>query len=129
MSAGAFTTVSYVAEYDPAEIHKIRVQPETLALSINSVANTASTGLPTSPISAMVSKSKRALGLHASTVTLKATGTTPPVAGYLVGSVVTIPLLNAAIRSAAKAAVAATTVSYLGVTTWKVAGYSEEKAK
>jgi hypothetical protein len=129
MSAGPFTTVSYVSEYDTAVIHKIRVQPETLALAINSVANTASTTLPNSPISAMVSKSKRGLGLHAATVTLKATGTTAPVAGYLVGSVVTVPLVNSAIRSAAKTAVAATAVTYLGVTTWKVVGYSEEKAK
>lgn len=129
MSAGAFTTTSYAAEYDAAQVHKIRVQPETLALAINAQANAAPSVLPTSPISAIVSKSKRSLGLHAATVTIKSTSATASPAGYIPGATITLPLLNPTIRSAAKTATASTSVSYLGVTTWKVAGYSEEKAK
>lgn len=129
MSAGLFNIVSYPAEYAAGEVHKIRIQPETAALSIGGTANTPPTDAPTSPISAMVSKSKRGLGLHAATVTLKSTATTASPAGYALGSVTTIPLLNADIRLAASVATSATAVSYLGVTTWKVYGYSPEKAK
>lgn len=129
MSSGLFQITAYNASYDAAQVHKIKVQPETLALSVGSVVNSAPTVLPTSPISAMVSKSKRSLGLHAATVTLKSTATTASPAGYAVGSITTIPLLNESIRSAVASATSATAVSYLGVTTWKIYGYSPEKVR
>lgn len=94
MSAGAFVRSRYAASYD-AEIHPIRVQPETLLAAIGGTANTAPTGAITNPISARASGSKRSLGLNARKVQLAAPATNPP-AGYQPGGVTSIPALNQA---------------------------------
>lgn len=121
MSAGAFTITKYVAEYAADTIHPIKVQPETVALTIDGEANTATSGALTSPISAMVGANKRKLGLHAAMVSLRFTGTPPT--GYQTGGILRVPLLNAPIRTKA---VAGATGTYLGVAVEVVSNYSRE---
>lgn len=129
MSSGAFSKSKYAASYgDGTNIHPIRVQPETITCSVNSVANTAPTGAVTSPISALVSRGRRARGLIVRTVTLRADATTPPT-GYKPGGLTTIPCLTTAFFNACAAATDTTTVSYLGSTNWKVSYVSDEKVR
>lgn len=127
MSAGNFVTARYGASYDPAELHPIRVQPETLLASAEAptgaVVNAGLTAPLTSPISAQVTKSTRSLGLHARLVTLKIQGTPPP--GYLAGTTVRIPALTPVFFNACKID---TVVTYLG-TSWKVVGTRAEKTR
>ena len=129
MSAGRFTGSRYQATYGAGTaIHPIRVQPETITLSIDSIANDPPAGAITNPISAVVSRGRNARGLRPRTVTLRAPDTSPPD-GYLAGGVTTIPLLQQAIFTAAANADDETPVSYLGVTTWTVVGVSAEVAQ
>lgn len=107
MSAGGFARSRYAADSD--DIHPIRVQPETLSLTVGGVANAAPAGAVTSPISAKVSKGNRGVGLKPRTVTIVFTGTAPT--GYKADSPITLPLLTeAAYDAASKGA----TGSYLG---------------
>ena len=100
MSAGAFVDSLYQARYGTGTaVHGIQVQPETLALTIAGSANTAPAGPPTSPISAKVSGGRNSIGLQAELVRLKFTDVVPP--GYKVDGIITLPLLNAAIRAVA----------------------------
>jgi hypothetical protein len=129
MSSGIFTKTRYAAEYgDGTNIHPIRVQPETLNLAIATVANTAPTGAITNPISAQAGTGRKRLGLHARTVTLQAPATGQPT-GYAANGLTTVPLLNTAIYSQALIADSATTVSYLGVSTWRVSYVTDERVK
>lgn len=127
MSAGRFTRSRYQAVYNPANIHPIKVQPETLNLSIGGEANEAPTEAINNPISAVVSRNKQARGLRPALVSLQWTGTVAAAPGN-VGST-TVPLLNANIRTEAAQADDDTVVNYLGVATWVVIGYSVEEAK
>lgn len=88
MSAGQFVISSYGASYDLAQIHPIRIQPETLAAQ-----PTAPADPPTSPISARVSGSKRTLGLIARKVVLRDDLADPPE-GYQPSGRLTIPILS-----------------------------------
>lgn len=126
MSAGAFIIAVYSATYNSgAERHPIRIQPETLAAAVGSTVNAQSDSPATNPISAQVSKSKRSLGLHARTVSLKlATGSTPPQGGYTANSTTRIPALQEAFYNAC--ATKGTPVNYLG-TVWETTGVSAEK--
>lgn len=94
MSAGPFVLTAYEADYGTgANIHPIRVQPETEALTINGQGNDGpATTAITNPISATVSKSRRGLGLHPRMVTIRFTGTLPPE--YAAGRTYRVPLLN-----------------------------------
>ena len=88
--AGKFSLTKY--EMDVGLIVPIRVQPETLGLSIGSVANTAPTeaveaGLP----SAKVSKGKNAMGIGARSVTVQFTGEKPD---GIEGDTAKIPVLQ-----------------------------------
>lgn len=112
MSAGAFIQSFYTATYDPAQVHPIRCQPETTGLSID-VQGAAQINLPptlvtTSPISARVSGSKRQLGLNAAKISFKFISGAP--ADYLLGSVISLPVLNPLIKQASKGSAG----SYLG---------------
>ena len=78
MSAGSFSRSKY--ESDTGYIHPIRVQPETLALTLASTANSAPTGVISSGISARVSNGNRQLGLKPRHVVVAFTATPP--AGY-----------------------------------------------
>lgn len=126
MSAGSFVTAVYSATYGGGtERHPIRVQPETLLAARGAVVNAESPNPATNPISAQVSKSKRSLGLHARTVSLRlGVDETPPEGGYTATSTTRIPALQEAFYNAC--AVKGTTVTYLGAT-WVTTGVSAEK--
>lgn len=118
MSAGAFEIAAY--ETDPGVIHSIRIQPETLAATVDGTANAAAAGAITGLGSASVSRGRRANGINARLVRLRFTGAAPT--GYLANGTVTIPALtpefyDGAIRGA--------TGNYLGVAV-EVAGRSPE---
>lgn len=113
MSAGTFQRARY--EDNNANIYPCRVQPETLAATIDGTDNTAPVGAVTSDVSANMTASRRKYGVQARRIrlALKA-GSTPP-AGYS-GQSVTIPVLQQAVwDDAAKDA----DVTYLG-TTWTI---------
>lgn len=92
MSAGQFVRSRY--EADSGEIHPIRVQPETVAASIDGNANAAPAGAVTVGLSAQVSQSRRAFGLTARKITLAWTAAVPD--GYDPRGTVRIPVLSRA---------------------------------
>lgn len=99
MSAGAFVSSRYQVETgNGGTIHPIKVQPETLVLTINSVANTAPAGATTSRLIAQTSGSRRSYGVHAAKVSFRFV--TAP-AGYKQDSIITLPMLNTPIRAEA----------------------------
>lgn len=112
MSAGIFTTALYSSNVT-GTIHPIRVQPETLTLSLGGTANAQASGTAILP-SAQVSKGKRSIGINARTVTVKFTGANVP-AGYKADSPITVPWMqnNAAFLTAVPNV---TAVTYLGET-------------
>lgn len=113
MSAGAFDIVRY--ETDLGNIVPIRLQPETLQATFNSVLNAAGgTGATTfSPgfPSAMVSKSRRGLGIHCRTVNVRITAGLP--SGYLNNQTYRIPCPN---KTVFNGVVRGQTAGYLGGT-------------
>lgn len=123
MSAGVFEQVAY--EGDNGQFYNARVQPETLAMTVDGVPNAAATGpIPAGQPSAYMRGSKRQLGVTARTVSLRLpNGGTPPTdysGDNLVVPVMTPALFNAISRSS--------TVVYLGAT-WRVAGISSEEVR
>lgn len=127
MSSGSFVVSKYAAAYGSGtNIHPIRVQPETLLLSLLvggvATANAAPSGGVTSPISARVSSGKRTLGLNAFTIGIKFTGTPPT--GYAANQRINLPALNPTIRGVAKGA----TGTYLSASVI-VVGTSPERAQ
>lgn len=134
MSSGSFIKSKYQTEVigsgtsAASYIVPIRVQPETLACSVNSVSNDAASGDITLPVSAVVSRGRRARGIIPRTVTLQAGATGAPT-GYKAGGLTTIPCLTNAFYAECAAATQDTVVSYLGSTTWKVSYVSEERIK
>lgn len=91
MSAGAFQIVGYSA--DGGTVYPIRVQPETLALSIGGVANAATaTAITAGAPSANAGGSRRRNGVNARQVRIKFTDTPP--AGYLANSTISLPVLT-----------------------------------
>jgi len=128
MSQGQFVRSLYVATYDPAQVHPIKVQPETLALSL-ALGSGAATNAPpstatasTNPISANVSNGKRSLGLTPRKISFRFTGTPPT--GYTANQILTVPMINPALSAAS----AGTTGTYLGVAV-VVVGISPEVVK
>ncbi len=69
MSSGAFNIEGYESTAT-GQIHPIRVQPETLTLTLGGNTNDAPGGAIDSPISAQVSQGARSLGLNARMVTI-----------------------------------------------------------
>jgi hypothetical protein len=73
-------------------VHPIRIQPETLTLTIGGTSNSAPVGTAVLP-SAQVSQGKRKKGINARTVTFKfAAGSEP--AGYKPESPMSLPWLQ-----------------------------------
>lgn len=92
MSSGVFTRSRYLS--DAGSVHPIRVQPETILLTLGGVANAAPTGALTPGVpSAKVSGSTRQLGLSARLVRIQLTAA---LAGYKPDAVITLPWLNQA---------------------------------
>lgn len=102
MSAGSFIRVAYQASYNANAVHPIRVQPETLALSVTiagaAVVNTAATQAITTPTGVRVSAGRRSRGVNARLIRIQFTDVTPE--GYKPGSTITLPALNAALLAA-----------------------------
>lgn len=92
MSAGSFSRSRYAGD-GGTRIYKIRVQPETLLLSINSVVNAAPVGAVTEVISAKASGGRRTSGLSARKVRIAFTAGNAP-AGYSEGDPITLPILS-----------------------------------
>jgi hypothetical protein len=91
MSQGSFQIVNYGSN-KLSTVHPIRIQPETLTLTIGGVTNSAPIGSGVLP-SAQVSQGKRKKGLNARTVTFKfAPGSQPT--GYKPESPITLPWLQ-----------------------------------
>lgn len=112
MSAGNYVIGRYTATYDNTQIHPIRVQPETLELVVvvggSNVTNGSATGSINNPISAIVSKSRRGIGLVARLIRVRFTGTVPD--DYQPGGTIALPVVNPAIMNVSKGA----TGTYLG---------------
>ena len=91
MSQGSFQIVNYGSN-KLNTVHPIRIQPETLTLTIGGTTNSAPVGTAILP-SAQVSQGKRKKGLNARTVTFKfAPGSEPT--GYKPESPITLPWLQ-----------------------------------
>lgn len=92
MSAGEFVRTFYKLDTgNGGGIVRARVQPETLAAEINSVANAGATGPATVPITAKSSGGKNEFGVNMRSVTLEFTSSPPD--GYS-GDPVSIPVLQ-----------------------------------
>lgn len=122
MSAGTFSDSKYQA--NNGGIFSIRIQPETAALTVNSLTNTAPSGDIDRDTRAHARGGKRKYGVTARTVTLKPVGTTAP-ATYKSGGILTVPLLTPAIYDQLVVGQSAT---YLGVG-YLVAGWSPERRR
>ena len=91
MSSGSYQIVNYGSN-KLSTVHPIRIQPETLTLSIGGVTNSAPIGSAVLP-SAQVSQGKRKKGLNARTVTFKfAPG--EELTGYKPESPISLPWLQ-----------------------------------
>jgi hypothetical protein len=123
MSAGEFQRAVY--ETNEGNFANLRVQPETLAAVVDSVANAEAVGTVNQEASAQVSKGKRNIGINARTVTLKFTATPPD--GYS-GDPVTIPALTPAFYTACNPNSNTATGTYLGVAV-RAVGRSPEKVR
>ena len=123
MSSGIFEDVAY--EADSGVFYNARVQPETLAMTIDGTANAAAAGpVPAGNPSAYMRGSRRQLGITARTVTLKLPpGGTPPT--DYTGDNVTVPVMTPALFAAISRS---STVVYLGAT-WRVAGTARETVR
>lgn len=120
MSAGAFEIGRYQCEAT-GNIHPVRVQPETKALTVNGVTNAYPTGDADSPVSAQISQSKRALGINVRTVTIKFPTTAPT--GYKVGEPIRLPWFQ---PFPTPAFIKGQAVTYLGGT-GELVGFDQEK--
>lgn len=120
MSSGAFVSSKY--ESNAEDIYPIRIQPETLALTLGSATNTAPTAAVDQVVRAKVSGSRRAYGVHTRTVTVELTAA---LDDYEEGSLITLPWLQA---DTWEALAPDTTGTYLGVAC-RLAGKSPEKIK
>lgn len=98
MSAGRFTNVNY--QYGDGSIGVIRVQPETLALSIGGVTNAAVAGVRDNS-RAFVSGSRRIQGRNYARIVRISFDADPPT-GYAAFSTISLPLVNNAITTEAR---------------------------
>lgn len=121
MSAGSFENGRYESN-GTGGIHKVRVQPETKALTIDGVANAYPAGDVDAKPSAQVGKGKRSIGINARTVSIKLTAA---LAGYKDGSVITLPWFTA---DTFDALTVGATGTYLG-TACELVGTSAEKVR
>lgn len=118
MSAGPFEIYNYKSEL--GTVHPIRLQPETVALTLDGNANSQSSDEIDSPFSVCVSRGANACGLLPRKVNIKFTGAAP--AGYKADQTYSIPVLVATLW---QNAVVNQTGTYLGEAI-KVIGKSPE---
>jgi len=118
MSSGPFTLTKY--ETDNGDVVPIKVQPETLTATFAGTANAAPTGASSVGFpSADISRSKRAIGIHARSISVKIT---EPATGYTDNALVRIPVLNPTVWTGAAKGDAVTCAAGTGT----VAGKSPE---
>jgi hypothetical protein len=122
MSAGAFTNSFYLSS-ELGTVHPIRVQPETISLTLGGQANTAPSGTGAIGPSAQVSGGKRSIGINARTVSIRLTAA---LSGYKADSVIRLPWLANSTFAALVPKV--TTGTYLG-TACILVGKSPETVK
>jgi hypothetical protein len=94
MSTGSFVDSIYQSNKPADNLHPIRVQPETLTLTLGGQANTAPAGPATSELRAFSSTRKRRGAVNARKVGLEITAAGPN--DYLVGSTLYVPWLDPA---------------------------------
>lgn len=92
MSQGKFARARYQSDV-PTRIYQIRVQPETLLLTINGTANPSPEGAANQSVSAKVSGGRRTSGISARKVRIQFAGETAP-AGYAAGQIISLPVLT-----------------------------------
>lgn len=97
MSTGAFVEAVYESGKPVPNLHPIRVQPETLTLTIDGAANSTAAADPTSELRAFSSSRNRRGAVNARKVGLEITASGDN--GYEVGSVVYVPVMTAATLS------------------------------
>lgn len=93
MSAGAFSDVFYESTELDGAILNARVQPETLELTINSVANSGATGPADFPLLVNISGGRREYGVKPRKVTIRFTDDSDLPDGYT-GDDLIIPVLT-----------------------------------
>lgn len=98
MSTGAFVESVYESGKPAPNLHPIRVQPETLTLTIDGTANSAGGAEATSELRAFSSSRNRRGAVNARKVGLEITAGGD--AGYEVGSTIYVPVMTAATLSA-----------------------------
>lgn len=97
MSAGRLSRSRY--EDDFGNIWKIRVQPETEALTIATVVNAPPAGAATANFpSAQVSRGRQSIGVNARLCRIKFNTTVPP--GYDANGTIALPVLTLAAKAA-----------------------------
>ena len=122
MSSGRFIRTVY--ESDTLDTHPIRVQPETLGLTIEGTPNAAAPGPASSPLSAKVSGGARTLGLVARRLTIQFDEGAAPE-GYFGFSALRVPWL---VASNYNAIAVGDTGTYLGAPV-TVIGLSPERRR
>lgn len=95
MSAGAFSSSKY--ESDSDVVYRIRVQPETIALTIGTTPNDPPAGAVTGAVSVRVGGGNREYGIKARAVTLRWTATVPT--GYKPDEILRVPILKKSLYS------------------------------
>ena len=91
MSAGS--PIDSVYQANSGTLFPISIQPETLTVTLNSVANTAPEGTPGAGLpSATVSRGRRSNGVNARLIRVSFTGTLPD--GYKMEGILTFPVLQ-----------------------------------
>lgn len=94
-SQGPFDVAIYEGDVGTFK-YPIKVQPETVGLTLGGTANSSATGDATEGLpSAKVSGSRRAIGVHPRTVTIKVTAT-GVTTGNPKGTILQIPVLTKA---------------------------------
>lgn len=107
MSQGRFTRSKYQSN-QTARIYSIRVQPETLTLTIDGTPNDPPSGDITESVSARARGSRRSIGITARAVSVEFTSTLPT--GYT-GEPLTVPVMT---PSLFETAAIGATGTYLG---------------
>lgn len=96
MSAGTFQLSKY--ETNAGGICSCRVQPETLALTIESATNDPPTDAVDQEASAVMNGGRRRIGVNARSVSLRWTATHPT--GYDPNGIVRVPILKPSVWNA-----------------------------
>jgi len=93
MSNGAFTNSKY--ETNDGNVVPIKLQPETLTLTVAGTANAAPAGaVDAGWPSADVSRSRRAIGIHCRSISVKVT---TPASGYEDNGLIRVPIMTASV--------------------------------